>query len=597
MPHPFLRQFCLFLPVCCAIFSISEMASAQNPLLDQDRKIKSRVLENGEGKFSEPEFGEGLGEKKTDRSADPTPLGPQVIEIVLLSHQNKATLSPKITHKGIDISAGLTAPSNVEEVVTPYLGQPISMLLLAELAKDIVNAWRKSDYPLVDVYFPEQNITQGKIQVVIREALLGKKAVEGAKYSNPDYLVQQVRIEPGDRINRRMVEADLDWLNENPIRRVDLIYQRGERDGTSDILLETREESPFTVYTGLANTGIPLTGENEFSFGANWANPFRTEQNIGYSHTTSLDWNSLEANSIFYQNFLPWRHELRVIGAYVTTDAAVAVTPGTLVGVNGENIQTSVEYRVPLPRPGWNRKLRQSIQAAWDYKKINTDLLFGGINVFANAVEVFQFRFEYEGIIKHKNGRTRANIGMVLSPGNVLSNNDDASFATARTGSTSDYTYFFGDIERSFELPEGFVLKLGGNGQITDDRLTSTEQILGGGYASVRGFDENLIRADSGLIGNIELIFPSVSVLNCPDKTGEDHWNLFTFYDAALLHISSPTAGEVSPSLQSAGLGFTCRIGKMAMARASYGWNLETHGVPATRVDDGKFHFGLTVKY
>ncbi|MEZ5434431.1 MAG: hypothetical protein R3F31_25355 [Verrucomicrobiales bacterium] len=96
---------------------------------------------------------------------------------------------------------------------------------------------------------------------MVREAVLGEVRTEGVRHASPEYLKKQIRIAAGERINRKVVEADLDWLNENPARRVDLIYARGEADGTSDIILKTDEQKPVNFYTGFANTGLDLTGE------------------------------------------------------------------------------------------------------------------------------------------------------------------------------------------------------------------------------------------------------------------------------------------------------------------------------------------------
>ncbi len=581
------------IPVVALAFLSVEWAEAQSVSIDKAKDLRSQILKK---KADNSAAGSQEDNRNEDDqiTSDRTPLGVDVAVIVLIPHQDKATMLPGIGGEKIQIAPGVIAPTGMEEVLEPYIGKPMSMALLAELARDVVNAWRESDYPLVDVYYPEQNVTGGKVQLVVRESVLGKKIVEGAKHSREEYIFDQVRFTAGDRINRRVVEADLDWLNENPIRRVNLIYDRGEQDGTTDMLLQIDESSPLTAYTGFANTGVNLTGQEEWAFGVNWANPFATEQNIGYNFSTNLDWDKLQAHSVFYQGFLPWRHQIRAVGAYVLTDAVSETSPGTFIDIGGESVQTSVEYRVPLGRPVWNRKLRHYLTAAWDYKKIDTDLLFGGINVFANAVEVFQYRFEYEAFLTHKNGQSHARFGIVTSPGDVLANNNDTTFDMARPGSTADYTYAFVDVQRLIELPEGFALQLRGNAQFTNDRLTSTEQMLGGGYLSVRGFDENLIQGDSGFIGSIELISPSFSLLDQVEV--DDRWNVLTFYDTALLDIASPRAGEVSPSLQSAGLGLTCRVGENTFARATYGWNVATHGVPGD-VAAGKLHFGLTVKY
>ncbi|MCB1076222.1 MAG: ShlB/FhaC/HecB family hemolysin secretion/activation protein [Verrucomicrobiae bacterium] len=463
--------------------------------------------------------------------------------------------------------------------------------------KDIINAWRDNDFPIVDVYLPEQNITEGKIQIVVREAMLGQVEVEGAKHSDPAYLKKNLRLSPGDRIDRRIVEADLDWLNENPIRQVNLIYDRGEEDGTADILLQTIETNPLTAYAGFANTGVPLTGENEWSAGFNWSNPFRTEQSIGYHFGSDFDFETLESHSVFYRAFLPWRHEFRFIGAVVQTD--VPSNPDDLIPIDigGESIQLTGEYRLPLRRIGGARRIRQTLTAAVDYKTTNTDLLFGGASVFDSEIAVFQFRTQYEATQQDRLGRTQLTLGSVWSPGDVLDHNDDASFDLLREGASADYWYGFLELERSFTLPADFQLVLRGNGHLTDARLTSTEQLLAGGYLTVRGFDENLVRGDSGAILNAELISPSFSLAGTAISDVKDKWNLLAFYDSAFLDITDALPGEANPSLQSAGLGLTCRLGDLAYARAAYGWVIDTHGLAEETIDDGRLHFGITVRY
>ncbi|MCP5538568.1 MAG: ShlB/FhaC/HecB family hemolysin secretion/activation protein [Akkermansiaceae bacterium] len=533
-----------------------------------------------------------------DPSTDRTPLGVDIAQVRLISHQDKATLDPDLGPEKIEIDPAIPAPVDLKPLLEPYLGQPASMGLLADLAKDIIQAWRDSDHPLVDVYFPEQNITRGKVQIVVREAVLGEVTVEGARHSDPACLAGQVRVDAGERINRRVVEADLDWLNENPIRQVNLIYERGEADGTSDIVLQTVEEDPFTVYAGFANTGVNLTGENEWSAGVNWSNPLRTEQSIGYNHGADVDFDTLEAHSLFYRAFLPWRHELRLIGAYVVTDVTTGADPAMPIDIDGESIQATLEYRVPLPRLRCCDGLRHSFTLAGDYKSTNTDLLFGGLSVFDSEIAVVQFRGEYEAALRDGLGMTRLSLGGVWSPGDVLSNNDDASFDLLREDSTADYWYGFAELERLFKLPAEFVLQLRATGQYTDARLTSTEQLLAGGYRSVRGFDENLLRADSGVILNAELISPSFSIFDATVPGAKDRWNLLGFYDAGLLDFNDIDGRpETDPAIQSAGVGVILRLGEFAYARAAYGWVLDTQGIPDEGIPDGKMHFGVTVRY
>lgn len=571
-------------------------AFAQSRAIDKAESQRAQVVpESAEAEAPQSETGKPQGGEE-DPSQDRTPLGIDIAAVRLIPHQDQADADPAVGEEKIVVDPAIAAPEGLVGVIEAYIGQPASMGLLADLAKDIIEAWRDNDFPIVDVYFPEQNITQGKVQIVVREAVLGKVEVEGARHSDPAYLKKNIRLAAGDRIDRRIVESDLDWLNENPIRQVNLIYDRGEADGTADVVLQTVEENPLTAYAGFANTGVPLTGENEWSAGVNWSNPFRTEQSIGYHFGADVEFETLQAHSLFYRAFLPWRHELRFIGAYVQTDVASGdeLLP---IDIGGESMQTTVEYRMPLPRLGRGRKVRSAVTLAADYKSTNTDLLFGGASVFANEIAVVQFRAEYEATLPDRFGHTRGRIGSVWAPGDVLANNDDASFDALREGSTADYWYGFVEIERAIKLPADFQFVLRGNGHLTDARLTSTEQLLAGGYLTVRGFDENLVRGDSGGILNAELISPSFSLIGHAVPALEDKWNVLGFYDGAFLDITDPLEGEIDPVLQSAGLGLTCRLGEFGYARAAYGWVVDTQGVDETTLDDGRLHFGVTLRY
>lgn len=568
-------------------------AGAQRRQLESAAEQQRRASGAAQTKADVPPRDErGAGEDDGTSSHDTTPLGVTLHSLQLISHQTKTDLSPHPGAIPVVISEDLPAPAGLADELKPYVGQPMSMALLASINRDIILAWRESDYPLVDVYYPEQNITGGRLQIVVREAVLGEKKVEGAKISRESYLISQIGVESGDRLPSGPIESDVDWLNENPIRRVDLIYERGAADGTSDILLRVEEEDPFTAYMGIANTGVDLTGEEEWSFGFNWANPFRREHSFGYHFATDLEWENLRAHSVFYQAFLPWQHTLRLIGAHVASSS-----DPFLIRVEGLSEQFTSEYRIPLDRPRSHRRLRHYLTFAFDYKSTNTDLIFGGSNVFGTEVKVGQFRATYDATLPDKLGVTRFRAGLVASPGDLFDGNDDASFAVARPGSEARYSYSFAEVERLLRLPRDFTLRLEVTGQATGDRLTSTEQLLAGGYASVRGFDESVVRGDSGVITTLELISPDFSLSRQLAANVDDTWNALVFYDSAALGISQSLPGEIGSSLHGVGFGLNCRLGERGYARTAYGWAIDSHGILPPDEAGGRFHFGVTLLY
>ncbi|MEM6278274.1 MAG: ShlB/FhaC/HecB family hemolysin secretion/activation protein, partial [Verrucomicrobiota bacterium] len=339
-------------------------------------------------------------------------------------------------------------------------------------------------------------------------------------------------------------------------------------------------------------TGVNFTGQEEWSLGFTLSNPGRREHTLGYNFTSDLEWDNLHAHSLFYAAYLPWRHIFQVAGAHVTSEAL----DNTVTDTNGLSRQLSFNYRIPLQRPDFNPSWRHYFTFAFDYKSTNTDLIFGGVNIFDNDLEVGQFRAAYEIDVPDDHGLTRASIGLVASPGDMFGNNNDASFDLARIGSEANYYYFYGELERLQRLPLDLTLRLKLRGQATSDRLTATEQLLAGGYNTVRGFDEAVIRGDSGLISNLELISPEFSLAGLFGLTCDDNWNALVFHDAAVMGISESFPAESGQSLQSAGLGLTCSLGERGSARMSYGWELSSEGILEPQ-SGGKFHFGFVLQY
>ena len=527
--------------------------------------------------------------------ADNTPLGVSVRAIRLLPHQDQASKSaaidgpePVVAVPGVNPPVGLLA-----SLAATFVGKEVTLARLQEMTTAIITAYRASDYPLVDVYLPEQDITRGKIQIVIREAVLGKVLVEGATNSNPDYLTRQIRIKPGERINSRQLESDVEWLNDNPGRTVDLIYERGQADGTSDLVLKTNDLRPIQAYFGYGNTGINQTGQTEWASGLIWNNIMGSEQSVSYGFSGDADLNNLNAHSLVYQLPLPWRHTVEAFGAYVLSSSN-PISEAFPLTVDGESLQATLNYRLPLPRfrPGW----RNELVFGTDYKSTNTDILFGGDSFSDTTAVVMQFRVGYELTVPDEWGTSGIRLNFTHSPGDMIFGNDDESFSALRDDSSSEYSYVSAVAERYVRLPKDFALIFRAEGQYTEARLISTEQLLGGGYRSVRGFDENIARGDSGAITTIQFNLPPLRVLPKTWGAGEDSLTFYTFQDSAFLYNNDSDILDADPSVHSLGLGMDYNVAKRLSLRASYGWNVDDAGI-GDNVENGKFHFGVMMRY
>jgi len=528
-----------------------------------------------------------------DDAGDEAVLVPSLRGLVLVTSQDQVNAAPiKFAEPKVELR-GETIPAEVAAELESYLGKPVSLSLLNQITKAIVRVYRENDQPVVDAYLPEQNITGGVVQLVVVEGKRGDVRVEGAKYSNPDYLARQITIGPGEPLLASVIDRDLNWLNDHPFRRVNLIYEPGDTDGMTDLVLQTQDLNPIRLQTGIANTGLDVTGENEVHFGATWGRVFGTEHLAAYQYSTDIEFDKIDAHSLYYRAPLPWRHRIDVLAAYVTTDTSSSFA-GDLLGVGGESSLVSADYVMPLtPILGFKRI---DFKLGADFKSTNSDIEFGGDNVFAETAAVLQGRATLEGERPDGWGSTGVALTLAVSPGDLIGNNDDESFDTLRAGASADYITGQATLERTNKLPFGWTFATTGTGQWSNSRLISTEQLLAGGYRTVRGFDENLIRGDLGWVSSAELLAPAFPVLGKFGLDVNDNLQPILFFDAAWLKSVDEMVGEEDQKLSSAGLEFHYRVGKNWSMRAGYGWQLNEEGVSDVE-GSGKFHFGATLLY
>jgi hemolysin activation/secretion protein len=521
---------------------------------------------------------------------DTKPLGVKLRGLQLVPKKIKSSVRdlPQV----LMVDPSLHLPAGLADALQQeFMGQELSMALLNRMVQKINKTYQGTDFPLVDAYLPEQDVTRGQVQVVVREAVLGEVKVEGAKRSSPAYMAGQVSVKPGERIDTRKISSDIAWLNENPIRNVNVIYERGKREGSSDVVLKTTENNPVKAYLGYANSGLRTTGLNQLSGGITMMQLFGTEQSLSYNFTGNQALDQLKAHALVWDIPLPWRHRLQLLGVYVDSNTQSGQAGG-LLGVNGKNRQLSAAYTIPLAS-AWS-KVQHKASLALDYKSTTSDILFGGQAFSQNTAEVLQFRLGYNLLVNDSLGYTRLGLSTIYSPGNILGHNNYAAFDSLRAASQAKYWYAKGELDRLLRLPMGCSALMHVAGQYSNTRLLPTEQMLAGGYQTVRGFDESSARGDRGVVANVELNLPMLHLAKISGKNA-DNLNTFVFYDFAYLESVGSYATEPNLNLQSTGVGLRYSLGSHLDLRLAYGWTLRSNGL--ANAPSGRLHFGMNMKY
>ncbi|CAG37918.1 ShlB/FhaC/HecB family hemolysin secretion/activation protein [Desulfotalea psychrophila] len=494
----------------------------------------------------------------------------------------------KVLKNGINMEGILTdgyMPESFFKEMNVFLNEPLSLEKLNDMLKSVVVYFRSQSTPVVDVYVPEQDITGGTIQIVVREGHVGEIRVEGNEWFESEMIAKQVRAKPGDPIRGNMLAEDINKINKNPFRRVDLVLIRGEEQGKTDVVLRTEDRFPLRLYGGYENTGTGNTGYDRYFAGLNWGNAFGLGHLLDYQFTSSDNYKSMNAHSLHYELPISYRQTINFFAAYAESNPNL--DPYDL---EAESFELSARYILDLDP---TEKYLHSVFLGVDYKFSNSNLGFSASPVFNKDVEILQVIAGYNGSLPDGLGMTAFNLQAVVSPGNLLRYNTDEYFNNYQEGASADYLYCNLDIDRLTTLPFGFALSNKAHGQLANGQLLGSEQIGLGGYSTIRGFPEREVNIDSGLLLRNEILTPSLSLadfMNYQKDLGM--LQLLAFWDYGFGRNDYIDRNE---TLSGYGLGLRYNFGSNISLHLDYG--IQDCGKDIALGANSRLHLGLVIAY
>jgi hemolysin activation/secretion protein len=484
-----------------------------------------------------------------------------------------------------------------QKVVAPFLGRTLTENAIRDVQDAIILYCRNRGKLLVDVVLPEQSIDNGVLQLWFLEGRVGQIDVNnpGKKWFKDKLIRRDIRLQPGDPVDSDKLTDDLNWVNANPFRQVDVSFKPGTKLELTDVELNVNDRIPLRPYVGYEDSGTRFTGEDRFLAGFNWGNVFGLDQQLNYQYATDAKFDLVHANAASYLIPLPWRHTLMFYGSYVQGRADFS-SIGNPTSSEGRSWQTSVRYSIPLRHI---MNYRHEISAGFDFKESNNSLQAGGNVVLQNSdTDIAQYVAEYSGLVPDRFGQTSVGAEFYYSPGHMTPDNTDTAFNLLRTDAKASYMYARLNLERDTALPVGFTWILKGWYQASNQRLLPSEEFALGGYSTIRGYDERVISGDDGWVVNNELRTPPFSLLNFVRiHDMPDQLQFLGFFDCGAESVidANPSDGtDPNKTLYSIGAGLRYTIAANFSLRFDYGF-------PLTQKDLNQYssraHFGVLLSF
>lgn len=471
-----------------------------------------------------------------------------------------------------------------------YVGRPLTKEAIYRLQADIGAFYREKGQPFAIVDIPRQDPSQHILQVVVKEANLGKVVVNGNRFVKGETLREFIRAKPGSPIDAVQLVQDLTRMNQNPFRRTDAVFRPGDKPGTADLELATIDRWPYRFYTGADNTGTIATERDRFFFGVNLGKTIVSDAEISYQFTCSPNWNRFIAQTALCRIPFPARQTFLFFGGYSQVQPELADGLSEL----STSWQVNGRYRFPLVT---NTSFLQEFILGFDFKEVIARLKEHTTVVFHNLVDIAQFMAGYDLGHRSANHKMTLIAELYLSPGGMSHANATEKFLAFRPHSGSQYLY--GKLSHSFAYRFGSCwLSYDLNGQLASKNLLPSEQFTLAGYHAVRGFEERIANTDNAILVNLTLESPhwSVAKLAGWSKQNFDEFYFLVFFDAGLGGNVTLSGGESSTvSLGSIGPGARYQIDRYASARFDYGFQLWHRGF--FNPTHSRYNFGLDVSF
>ncbi|PXA05629.1 hypothetical protein DDZ13_01785 [Coraliomargarita sinensis] len=528
-------------------------------------------------------------------------LVPELKQIIFLedSDQVDTVELPEDRHSNLAELPGLNS-EGLQSLVDIFVGLPVSKESLERLRVSLRLVLAEEGKPFSLVFTPPQDITNGVVQFVIRESTVGQVSIENREFFSERSYLGRLGLSPGEGLDSGRIRTGLDRINSNPFRTAAFQVEKGAEPATTDVVLRVRERRPWRVFAGYNNSGTQTTTEDRMFAGLTLGNVWGMAHQLTLQATSDFDIEHSKAVSGNYRMDLPGNHELFFFGAY----SEIKGVPNGGFDQEGTSWQLGFNYTIPLESQG---DYSHRLTLGFDYKSSDNNLELSLppfiIPISDTLTRIAQVRAEYRGALKDDWGDTRFGLGITYSPGGLGSKNDDDAFEASRFQADSEYAYLSLDGSRTIELGmlaealAGWTWQLRSSLQLSNRNLLSSEQYAGGGFGSVRGYEQGEVVGDNAFFISQEWQLPVIPTqVSLPGYKETGLLRPFVFQDYARTWNTDKLPDEEAFNLHSYGVGLRYQVARNLTLDLAHGWQLRDSGSSNTG-DNYRTNVSLRLAY
>lgn len=411
--------------------------------------------------------------------------------------------------KQIEVTGNTIFQHEIAALVKDYEGKRATFETLLELRAKITQLYtdpRDPDNPKKGYItsgaflLNNQDLDQGIVRIQVVEGALEQIEISGLKRLQERYVRSRLERATRPPLKRQHLEEALQLLQLDPlIAQVTAELTAGTAPGRNRLSVTLKEAPPFHANIAIANDQSPSIGSLSGTL-------FASHDNLlGLGDRLTANYGKTEALNLYNLSYtVPFNSRNGTASiSYGNNASKIIEDPFQDLGIRSKTNTLSLSVRQPLQR---SPSREFALGVALDLRRSQTFILDDIPFSFSEGPDEGESKVTVVRLFQdwaHR-GRNR-----ILAARSQFSFGLSALGATVNdTGPDGQFFSWLGQFQWVQQISPRIVLISRVAAQLTPDSLLSLERFSLGGIDTVRGYRQNELVSDNGIVGSLELRIP-----------------------------------------------------------------------------------------
>nr|WP_242018279.1 ShlB/FhaC/HecB family hemolysin secretion/activation protein [Pseudanabaena sp. FACHB-1998] len=480
------------------------------------------------------------------------------------------------------IGSSIFSDQDFQVITQAYTNRPISIIELFEVRTQITELYIERGYITSGAYIPEQDLQSGIVQIQIIEGGIEELRVTGLNRLNEGYIQSRIAIATTKPLNRNRLLEALQLLQINPlIESISANLSPSLQAGLNNLEIKVTEAKTFSTQIGFDNSRTPSVGSERRQIQMGEANL------TGLGDRLSLSYSNTNGSNAFDVSYtIPFNPYNGTISFNLGTSASnVIESPFNLLDIASNSRNYELTIRQPI------------------FQNISQDLALGlTLNHRQSAASLLGGSIPFPSLGSDANGQTKVTALRFFqeyvrrSAEEVFAARSQLSLGLNALGATinaiapdGQFLAWRGQTQYVRLLAPETLLFLRADLQLSDRPLLSQEQISLGGQDNLRGYRQDALLSDNGLLLSAEVRIP---VLRIPEISGLLQVVPFVDFGTVWNQLANPNPDP--STLASVGLGLRLQISDRLTMRLDLGIPLSRISADKKTLQENGIYFSIS---